>query len=310
MLHWLAVVNATQVLTHVPVDDLARAFGVFDGLDINLGDTRALELSQLAHIARRRVRVHRWVGSNYADPGRPSAGGVPHPPRYLEGSSAWTVERAHATGRLLGSEVIRHGAERLAFNDEIGVWRGPVKARDAAGNPIAWHCRADGWELVRALLGGLRDGFDRLPIRPELARVGLDLPWSYGAGTPSMPPEVDAQIASHGLMAYSTVDAWGETRNLQALDAVLGRARRQSPGHRVGLWVGVGRQDARGAVIGSDEAMRRLVADGGHGVDEIVWYLGNGAWPQLATGNPQFPPLCTLVPELRAIASAQAQGAA
>lgn len=304
--HWLAVVNASQLLDKLTSEQLACALRTFDGVDINMGDPRSFELAQIAHCARLRVRVHKWVGFNYYDPGQPRAGGVQKPPHELEGASAWTVERAHATGKLLAADVIRHGAERVAFNDEIGVWRGPVKTRNAAGNASSWHCRADGWELIRSLIRGLHDGLERLPVRPEIARVGLDLPWNYGSA-PKIPPEVDAEIAAHGLMAYSTVDAWGETKNLHALDAVLARALRQFPGHRFDLWVGVGRLASSGDVIGSDEAMRRLVREGGHGVSEIVWYCGNDAWPQLTVGNAQFPPLTRLVPELRALEAARAK---
>ena len=242
------------------------------GVDVRIGrldygPTKAeLELARVVSEAGLEVRCHSWVGHRSGD------------------VAAVDADLGKRDGHIAGAQCAAIGATSFGANAERDVWRGPGgKAHPGAVDYL------DSFAVY----------FHEANHLADLDYVGFaDPAWHYksadldGDGVPDnvIPLHTQAEFVRVGVMAYQT--------SLPDVRKTIARARKRWPEHAESAdivpWLGVGRLDGDGHMVGSAEASAAVARECG----EATFYVGFGAVGQLLVGHPRHPPLVALVPHI------------
>ncbi len=304
----LAFAYPAEVLEHLKAEERARVWGVIDAVSVNILAPKAAALVADARRAQPgiTVRTHSYTGWLYAMPGER---GIQAPRPDLQGSAGTTLRDATDRGRKDAIAACQMQAEAHEANHEAGMARGAVRERNADGRPTKWFARADAAQLRDAWIDGWESGIEQWlmvnsfeaapPVLHDLAFLDLA---TYYPDPPALSERWKSACIARDVMGYGTTDDRGEARNLAYYTSLLNKAEKLSP-LPIHLWPGVGRVAGPGNVVGSDEALRALVKQNRPRLAEVCGYVGHNAWKQLITGNPEFPPIAELWPELRRLHS-------
>lgn len=300
----LAFAYPAEILAHLSAEERASVWAVVDAVSVNILAPKAAEL--VVDIRKTRpnlpVRTHSYTGWLYALPGQR---GIQPPRPALQGSAGTTMRDAFDRGRKDAIAAVTLRAVEHEANHEAGMARAEVRARNDAGIPTKWFCRPDVAKLRDRWLDGFQQRLADASAHVSLVDLSfLDLAEFY-PDPPPLSARWNAAPVAKAIMAYGTDDDAGEARNLIYYEKKLAKAERLSP-LPLRLYVGVGRVAGPGNVVGSDEALRALVQAPPDRLEEVVGYVGSGAWRQLVQGNPEFPPIAKLWPELRTLSAGAA----
>lgn len=268
---YIAAVHAPDWLALGLKLDRVFACGIA-GVDVRIarldyGPTKAeRELARVVSEARLEVRCHAWVGHRSGD------------------VAAVDAAMGKRDGHIAGAQCAGLGAKSFGANAERDVWRGP----NGRAHPGAVD-----------YLDAFADYFHEANHLADLDYLGFaDPAWHYraadldGDGVPDnvIPLHVRAEFVRVGVMAYQT--------RLEDVRKTIARALRRWPEHAesqdVVPWLGVGRLDGDGFMVGSAEASAVVARECG----EATFYVGFGAIGQLLDGHARHPPLVALVPKI------------
>lgn len=191
---------------------------------------------------------------------------------WVGANAAISPTLARAQAQQAAQICTAEGVQAWGINAEKDVWR---------------HGQAAAVDFLDVYL----DTFYETGRRTHAAYLGFVYPpMYYGRGT-AIPPEHKRRYHECWQMIY-------QTTRPAVLDKIqLGQ--REWPNHAKNYYIGVGRIDEKGAVIGAWPVWSTL--KGPH--TALTWYVGNGrAAEQLAVGNPKHPPLTRAIPQIAGLA--------
>ena len=237
--------------------------------NLSAGATQAeRELARIATECGLDVRCHSWVGSRGSD-----------------GTSNADIVQGIAQARRAATVAEVLGASAFGVNAERDVWRG----RNGAAHPGAVD-----------FLDAFADTFFEVNRGSHLDYVGFADPREhYRAGDEDADGDLDTELPEHlrlrfhrvGVMAYQSTTAHIQRKLARAAE----RWPEHAEAHRLAPWLGVGRIDEAGVVVGSAEASRTVIAERKAG----VFYVGFGAIGQLVEGHSRHLAVVDLVRSMR-----------
>jgi len=265
----LAAVNAPDWLALGSRLDELPAFA--DALDIRVSNPgrgpskNELELSRIARELNLEVRCHGWAGR-----------------RGPAGTAVVTAADGERQGKLFAEHALALEAARCGVNAERDVWRGPGRTP---------HPHAG------AYLDAFATAFYESNRAAWLDYVGFAVPsWHLRGGNDQLGQDLRMRFRRVCIMAYQTTPA-ALTRTFDRADKLwvehapypVARPTDAEP------WLGVGRLDAAGHMVGSPEGSRLAWERYGR----LCWYVGFGAIGQVFDGHARHPALAALGRELK-----------
>lgn len=288
MRHYLAMNNLAEAWEPLGARARAKVIGTFDGVDLRLRDPRGGAVSLAPGVretidawsaAGREVRGHDWEGESRD---RVS----------IADAASGQRDGLDAARRALGA-----GVSSFAANGEWALWRADPWIDgdpDPNANPHADEAMIAFERAFHGLapwlaLDSLMFSDPRLHYDP---RADVD---DDGHPDAEIHAAVRVCFRRHHVMAYQST--------YTGIRATLERARRAWPTHPLTAWAGVGRVDQDLGVVGNAAAWTRIAREAVAGIDEITWYVGNGAAGQILRGHRTHPPLVSLIPQIRGAAA-------
>jgi hypothetical protein len=265
----VAAVNAAEWVRREREVKAILGCGI-DAIDIRIQSLRRgpsadeMRLANWARTAGVEVHAHSWVGS-----------------RGPSGSSNATAQDGAQQGLYAVASVAAMGASRFAVNAERDVWRGEEYAPgkfEAHGGAVDF-------------LDSFADVFHNNARAAHLDYVGFAVPSVHYQGDADIPDWLQLRFGRVCVMAYQS--------SLGAVQAVVQRAADYWLAHAeppsLEPWVGCGRIDDKGRVVGSAQASVAVARER----RALTWYVGFGAEGQLVQGHKHHPPIIQLVRELK-----------
>ena len=264
----VAAVNAAEWVRREKDVKALLSCGI-DALDIRIQSLRAgpsadeLRLANWCRAAGVEVHAHSWVGVRNPQTGSSMAGG------------ADGIQQ----GLYAVAGSVAMGARRFGVNAERDVWRGPEWAPNKFdGNPNAVD-----------FLDGFADTFHGNARETHLDYVGFAVPSVHYRHDADIPDWLQLRFGRVCVMAYQSTEA--------AVKRVVQRAADYWEQHEDAIepWVGCGRIDEAGKVVGSAKASLAVARER----RALTWYVGFGAEGQIAQGHARHPSIIQLVKELK-----------
>jgi hypothetical protein len=240
-----------------------------DAVDIRIQSLRAgpsadeLRLANWCRAAGVEVDVHAWVGARNPQTGTSIAG-----------AQDGIQQALYAV-----AGCVAMGARRFAVNAERDVWRGPEWAKGKHdGNPGAVD-----------YLDAFADTFHGHARETHSDYVGFAVPSVHYRHDADIPDWLQLRFGRVCVMAYQSTES--------AVKRVVQRAADYWTQHEDAIepWVGCGRIDASGKVVGSAKASLAVARER----RALTWYVGFGAEGQIAEGHPRHASIIQLVRELK-----------
>ena len=265
----VAAVNAAEWVRREREVKAVLGCGI-DAIDIRIQSLRRgpsadeMRLANWARAAGVEVHAHSWVGS-----------------RGPSGSSNATAHDGAQQGLYAVASVAAMNAVRFGVNAERDVWRGEEYASgkfEAHGGAVDF-------------LDSFADVFHGNARNAHLDYVGFAVPSVHYRGEADIPDWLQLRFGRVCVMAYQS--------SLGAVQAVVQRAADYWLAHdeapSLEPWVGCGRIDERGRVVGSAQASVAVARER----RALTWYVGFSAENQLVQGHKHHPPIIQLVRELK-----------